>query len=236
MHRTSSCASVSLVAPDGSRIDRAALVRMILAATAAIKANVEQLSLLDAACGDGDHGETMRRVANALVAAVQEQAPSPRELLSRVAAAFFSVEGGATGPLFGTFFLGSSVAVEGDQELDCQALARAFQAGLEALRVKTKAREGDKTLLDALIPAVAALQDASDSGAAIDACLSAAANGARQGAARTRDLLARFGKARFAGERARGYLDPGAVSVAILLHGFHAGWSGAHCSSIVSIH
>jgi dihydroxyacetone kinase-like protein len=130
------------------------------------------------------------------------------------------VDGGATGPLFGMLFMGMSDAVEGKEALESPDVAAAFEAGLASVQKQTKARVGDKTLIDALVPAVAALRAAADDGADPATALEAAAQAAAQGAESTKDLQARFGRARNIGEASKGYADPGATSVSLVFRGF----------------
>jgi dihydroxyacetone kinase len=133
------------------------------------------------------------------------------------------VDGGATGPLLGTLFMSMSEAAEGKAALDARAVAAMFEAGFAGVSAQTKARVGDKTMIDALAPAVATLREAVDAGVGIAEALNRAAAAAEQGAASTKELQARFGRARNIKEASIGTPDPGATSVSLLFRGF---WKG----------
>ena len=133
--------------------------------------------------------------------------------------AVLGVDGGASGPLLGMFFLGMSEAVGEGAAVDAKGVAAMFEGGLKSLQQQTKAVVGDKTMMDALMPAVTALRGAADGGASVAAAMAKAAEAAEVGAASTKDLQARFGRARNLGERSKGYQDPGATSLSLLLRG-----------------
>ncbi|HPJ99660.1 MAG TPA: DAK2 domain-containing protein, partial [Candidatus Hydrogenedentes bacterium] len=144
------------------------LASMVHAAAAQIRASQELLSQLDSHGGDGDHGTTMVRAMNCMEQAVEaKQAGSIPELLKAIGWAVMGVDGGATGPLFGTFFMSMSDAA-GGAALDARGLAGAFAAGLAGVQKRTRAQVGDKTMLDALVPAVQAAQEAADGGAPVE--------------------------------------------------------------------
>jgi len=121
--------------------------------------------------------------------------------------------------VFGSFFMGMGEAV-GDGEMDCPAVAGMFESALAKLRKQTKAQPGEKTMIDALVPAVEALRAAAEAADGVDAALAGAADAAAQGAEATRDMQARHGKARNMRERTIGHVDPGATSVACMFRGF----------------
>jgi len=198
--------------------------QMLLNAAEAIRANHEQLSRLDSFGGDGDHGTTMVRAMGCLE---QGMAKAPEgkigEMLTQVGWAVMGVDGGATGPLFGSLFLGMGQAAGECEAVDAAGLAAMLEAGLTNLHGVTEAQPGDKTLVDALIPAVEAFKAAVDQGAAIGAAMRAAAEAARQGAEATSDMAARFGRARTLGEASKGHPDPGATSMALVFEGFAKG-------------
>jgi dihydroxyacetone kinase-like protein len=202
-------------------IDREDFVRMIRAAAAKINAEHEMLSRLDAATGDGDHGTTMKRaMANAEKAIADSPGAGLGDLLQNIAWAVMGTDGGATGPLFGTFFVGLSEGVALSTVLDAPAVATAFEAGLAAIQKQTPAKVGDKTMLDALIPAVEALRAAATGEQDLAAVLARGAEAAEKGAAATKDLRARHGRARNLGDRSIGSQDPGATSVGLMFRGF----------------
>lgn len=196
-------------------------VRMIQAAAAEIRANHEMLSKLDSVGGDGDHGTTIvRAMACAEKAIADESTGQLKALASDIGWAIMGVDGGATGPLLGTLFMGMADAFEGRDMADAATVAGAFADGLCSLQQQTKARVGDKTLLDALVPAVTALCDAADAGQSAAAALEAAAEAAARGAESTTALQARFGRARSIKEASVGSKDPGATSISLLFRGF----------------
>jgi dihydroxyacetone kinase-like protein len=197
------------------------LAAMLRAAAEQVKANQAVLSQLDSVGGDGDHGTTMARAMGLVEKAIAEcKKKDLKTLLNDVGWAVMGVDGGATGPLLGTFFLGMSGAVAGKKPVDARGLAALFGAGLAALQTQSKAQVGDKTMMDALIPAVAALRAAADAGQDVSAALAAAASAAEQGALSTRNFPARFGRAKNLGDRTIGHQDPGATSVWLILRAF----------------
>jgi phosphoenolpyruvate---glycerone phosphotransferase subunit DhaL len=210
------------------RIDSRQFACMIAAAARRIREQHAELSRLDSAGGDGDHGSTMLRVVDSLEKAFKSGgAGDLRAELQEAGWNVLSVDGGASSALLGTFFLGMSEAPAQGGTYCCQELGAAFEAGLEALRKQTKAQPGDKTMMDALVPAVAAFRAAADAGENAVKALSDAAHAGRAGAASTANLIARFGRAKLLGEKTRGFQDPGATSMALLFEGFHTGLAGS---------
>ncbi|GAB3564665.1 dihydroxyacetone kinase subunit DhaL [Amycolatopsis endophytica] len=188
-------------------------------AAAVIAEHRAELVELDRAIGDGDHGENLNRGFQAVVAALEGTVPeTPGAVLKLAATTLISKVGGAAGPLYGTAFLRASTVVSNEPELGPAEVTAALRAGLEGVQARGKAVEGDKTMVDALLPAVAAAEKAS--GADVAAVLTAAAEGAATGAESTVDLVARKGRASYLGERSAGHLDPGARSTALLLDAF----------------
>ncbi|NIH82066.1 MULTISPECIES: dihydroxyacetone kinase subunit DhaL [Amycolatopsis] len=198
--------------PDG-------VVNALRDAAATIAEHRAELIALDRAIGDGDHGENMNRGFQAVVAALDGGAPeTPGAVLKLVATTLISKVGGAAGPLYGTAFLRAATVVSSQPELGAAEIVAALRAGLEGVQARGKAVEGDKTMVDALLPAVAAAEKAA--GGDVAAVLAAAAEGAAAGAESTVDLVARKGRASYLGERSAGHLDPGARSTALLLEAF----------------
>jgi len=180
------------------------------------------LSQLDCIGGDGDHGATIVRAMDRLEAEINAENDSPLNARLKDAGwAVLGVDGGASSALLGTFLAGMGDADLG-QESDCKHLAASFAAGLRALEKQTRAKPGDKTMMDALVPAVQAVQAAADSGEQIARALESAASAAREGAEATKGMIARFGRARFLGEKTRGSPDAGATSIALIFEGFSA--------------
>lgn len=203
-------------------LDCSGLTKMLLGAVAQIRENHKLLSELDSYGGDGDHGTTMLRAMENLKKVLDASKSGRMDtLLGEIAWAVMGTDGGATGPLFGSFFMGMSEGVAGKESLDAAALAGIFEAGLGSLCKQTKAQVGDKTVVDALVPAVKAARDAADAG--LVAVLDAAAEAAAAGARGTRDLQPRLGRAKNARQQSLGHEDPGAVSVSLIFKGFVEG-------------
>jgi dihydroxyacetone kinase phosphoprotein-dependent L subunit len=197
------------------------MVRMLRGGAEKVTAQHQHLSKLDAAIGDGDHGTAMRKAMSLLARAVAgHRARDMSSVLSEVGWAVLGAGGGSTGPLFGTFFMGMAEATGDKASLDAPALAGVFENALASVRKQTKAEPGDKTMLDALIPAVETMRASADAGRDPAGALADAADAARQGAEATTDMQARFGRARNLGERSKGTPDPGATSVALMFRGF----------------
>ncbi|HZY28830.1 MAG TPA: dihydroxyacetone kinase subunit DhaL [Jiangellaceae bacterium] len=186
---------------------------------ALIGENKAQLTQLDAAIGDADHGTNMDRGMTAVLAVLDDGDPpaSAAALFKQVGMTLVSTVGGASGPLYGTFFLRFATAAGEDSELDPKGFAAALRAGLDGIVARGKAEAGDKTMYDALAPAVAALDDALEGGEDLDAALRAARDAAEAGRDATIPMLARKGRASYLGERSVGHQDPGATSVALLV-------------------
>jgi len=201
--------------------EMAALLRT---AAAEIRENHELLGKLDSVGGDGDHGTTMVRAMSCLEKAVDAAAGKDlKTLLYDVGWGILGVDGGATGPLLGMFFMGMSEAAEGRDTLDATGLAGAFESGLSSVRAQTKAQPGDKTMVDALVPAVMAAGCTAEEGGDLLSVLRSAASAAAQGAAATKDMQARFGRAKNIKELSIGTPDAGATSVSLIFAGFLKG-------------
>jgi dihydroxyacetone kinase-like protein len=176
---------------------------------------------LDRAIGDADHGENLNRGFAAIVAALAETPPeTPGGVLKLAATTLISKVGGAAGPLYGTAFLRAATKLGDRSEMDAAGLVEVLEAALGGVQARGKAVEGDATMVDALVPAVAAAQAAAANGADVASVLLAAADAADKGAESTVDIVARKGRASYLGERAIGHLDPGARSTALLLRAF----------------
>jgi phosphoenolpyruvate---glycerone phosphotransferase subunit DhaL len=169
----------------------------------------EELVMLDTAIGDGDHGTNMNRgMTKAMEKLEASEQADPGAVLKTVAMALVSTVGGAAGPLYGTLFLQMGNALAGQDEVDLPAYAAAWRKGLEGVQARGKAVAEDKTMVDALIPAVEALEGASDLGEG----LRGAAQAAQEGMKATTPLIARKGRASYLGERSKDHQDPGATS------------------------
>jgi dihydroxyacetone kinase-like protein len=200
------------------------LARMFRGAAASVRREEQQLSELDSVGGDGDHGATMMRaVAKLEEMTIPERAGDLTTILREAGWSVLAVDGGASSSLLGMFFSGMSDGAVGSASLDCGGLTAAFEAGLKALTRQTRAVPGDKTMMDALIPAVRALRAAADDGRCITEALEAAARAARAGAESTKNLTAHYGRAKHLGEKTLGYPDAGATSIALIFEGFYNG-------------
>jgi dihydroxyacetone kinase-like protein len=183
-----------------------------------VTANRDLLTRLDSAIGDADHGSNMDRGMTAVVAALDGATPgSPAELLKLVGRTLVSTVGGAGGPLYGTLFLRMSTAAGDAEVLDGPSFAKALRAGLDGVVTRGKAEASDKTMYDALAPAVEELDRALADGKQLTAALQAANAAADSGRDATIPMLARKGRASYLGERSIGHQDPGATSVALLV-------------------
>jgi dihydroxyacetone kinase-like protein len=145
------------------------------------------------------------------------------EVLKTASWAFLGLDCGATGPLLGLLFMGMADEAKGREELDVDAWASMFEAGLTSLRKQTKAKPGDKTMMDALVPATEALRSAADEGLSLVEAFGRAATAAREGAEATKEMVARVGRAKHQGERTLGHPDPGATSMSYIFEGLRAG-------------
>jgi dihydroxyacetone kinase-like protein len=198
--------------------------RMIRVAADKIRANRDDLSKLDSAIGDGDHGMTIARAMGIAEKVIEESDKKEfKGLLKEVGWGVMGVDGGATGPLLGSFLMGLGNGIDELETIDCPTLAVMFEAGLAGVRRQSKAQVGDKTLMDALLPAVDAIRQAADAEKSITEALQAAAEAAQKGAISTKDFRAKFGRAKNLGERTIGCQDPGASSMALIFQGFFEG-------------
>ena len=185
---------------------------------AAMEENRKHLTKLDSEIGDGDHGNNMRRGFAAALERLDGSDPAtPADVLKAVSMALIGKVGGAAGPLYGTAFLRASTALSGD-DVTPEDAAGALEAALGGIKQRGKAEVGDKTIIDALAPAVEAANEAAGSkDATVAAVFRAAADAAEDGAESTVPLTARKGRASYLGERAKGHRDPGATSTHLLL-------------------
>ncbi|WP_067695476.1 dihydroxyacetone kinase subunit DhaL [Nocardia jejuensis] len=201
-------------------LDAAAWVRTF---ATLIDEHAEELTALDAAVGDADHGTNMRRGMAAAVAALDDcAADSPADICKQTAMVLIRTIGGASGPLYGTFFLRFAGVIE--KGSDTADFARAFRAGLDGVIARGKAELGDKTMVDALAPAADALDRSVTAAASGAQALDAAVVAAESGRDATTPLVARKGRASYLGERSAGHQDPGATSAALLVRAARESW------------
>ncbi|MDT4964004.1 MAG: phosphoenolpyruvate---glycerone phosphotransferase subunit DhaL [Pseudonocardiales bacterium] len=199
-------------------VSTAALDQWIRAFAELVAENKDSLTDLDAAIGDGDHGANMHRGLQAAVAALDDTKPATAStLLNKVGMTVVSTVGGASGPLFGTMFLRMGAALGDTAEVSLTQLATALRAGLGGVVARGKAEPGDKTMYDALAPAVDALESAASTGVDKADALKLALAAAENGRDATTPMLARKGRASYLGERSVGHQDPGATTVALLM-------------------
>jgi dihydroxyacetone kinase-like protein len=203
-------------------LDGACIRAMLIAAGAQIRAHHEMLSRLDGAIGDGDHGATILRAMEAAEKVVTEHPGAHlQELLAKVAWAVMNCDGGSTGPLLGSWFLGMSEAAAGKHALNQTEVVALFEAGVLKLAKQSRAKVGDKTMMDAFLPALERMKTAPES--SLKELFRHAAEAAGQGAENTKAMRAKFGRARNLGDRVIGHPDPGAVSVSLIFKGFYEG-------------
>jgi dihydroxyacetone kinase-like protein len=188
-----------------------------IAAVAA--AQRDHLTQLDSAIGDADHGINLARgfgaVQTALAAA---DTPTPGSVLLLTGSTLISKVGGASGPLYGTAFRRAAKALGDEPAVELPALAEALEAALNGVKKLGAASEGDKTMVDALAPAVAAFGKAVSEGADVPTALATLTDAADAGAHGTIEMQARKGRASYLGPRSVGHEDPGAASAALILH------------------
>lgn len=198
--------------------DLAAFQAWVGRAAELLEEHADHLTELDRAIGDADHGTNMARGFGRCAAlAGAESFPSTDAYLKKVGMTLVSTVGGASGPLYGTFFLRLAAPLAGAGTADATTLGQALAAGVEGVVARGRAELGDKTMYDALAPAVQAYEAQARAGQDVRTCLEAAADGAEAGRDGTAPLIARKGRASYLGERSAGHIDPGASSAALLL-------------------
>ena len=182
-----------------------------------IDAHKDELTALDSAIGDADHGANMSRGMTAVLAALDGSQQDIGSLLKKVGMTIVSSVGGASGPLYGTFFLRVGTAAGDRTALDPTEFAQALRSGLDGVVARGKATTGEKTLLDALVPALDALDAGLTGAGSLPDALVAAADAAAQGRDATVPMIATKGRASYLGERSVGHADPGATSMTLLI-------------------
>jgi dihydroxyacetone kinase-like protein len=199
-------------------MDAAQLSAWIREFAKVIAEQAQYLTELDAAIGDADHGTNMDRGMTAVVAKLDQEPPQDISGLCKlVAMTLISSVGGASGTLYGTFFLWMAGAVRPGELLDIPVVVEVFRAGVQGVAQRGRAEHGDKTMLDALIPAIDALDDALRTGATLSSAVHLAAAAGAAGRDATAPVVARKGRASYLGERSIGHIDPGAASAALLI-------------------
>ncbi|MFI8949650.1 dihydroxyacetone kinase subunit DhaL [Streptomyces sp. NPDC053750] len=182
--------------------------RWMTATAASVDREAERLTALDSPIGDADHGSNLQRGFTAVTATLEKEAPdTPGAVLTLAGRQLISTVGGASGPLYGTLLRRTGKALGDAAEVSAEQLAEALRTGVDAVRQLGGAAPGDKTMIDALVPAVDALADS----------FAAARAAAEEGAVATTPMQARKGRASYLGERSIGHQDPGATSSALLV-------------------
>lgn len=191
-----------------SVLDAAFFRRWMLATAASVDREAERLTALDSPIGDADHGGNLRRGFTAVRDALEKEPPAtPGAVLTLAGRLLISKVGGASGPLYGTLLRRAGKTLGDAAEVDERQLAEALGAGVDAVRQLGGAAPGDKTMIDALVPAVDALGSS----------FAAARSAAEEAAVATTPMQARKGRASYLGERSIGHQDPGATSAALLI-------------------
>lgn len=198
--------------------DRACVVAWLRRVAAVIHEQAAYLTDLDSAIGDADHGVNMDRGFTAVINKLPDVAEADiGAVLKAVGSTLVSTVGGASGPLYGTAFLRAGMALAGKEELEPADVVAALNAAVEGIMARGKAQRGEKTMLDALGPALDTLKARVEAGATLHDALRAAADAAEEGMRATIPLLATKGRASYLGERSVGHQDPGATSSALML-------------------
>lgn len=191
-------------------------------------ANRDRLTELDAAIGDADHGSNMDRGFTAVKAELEKtNPPSIAAVFKTAASTLIKTVGGASGPLYGTFFLRAGAACPDRAELEASDVASMFSGGIEGIVQRGKAVLEDKTMVDALLPAKEAMQRAAAAGESIASMMENAAVAAQRGVQATVEIQARKGRASYLGARSIGHEDPGATSAYLLLRAAADVWRSA---------
>ncbi|MFF7376695.1 dihydroxyacetone kinase subunit DhaL [Streptomyces massasporeus] len=191
-------------------LDAAFFRRWMTVTAASVDREAERLTALDSPIGDADHGINLQRGFRAVAAALEKEPPgTPGGVLTLAGRQLISTVGGASGPLYGTLLRRTGKALGDADEVSAEQLAEALRAGVDAVMTLGGAAPGDKTMIDALVPAVDALGES----------FTAAVTAAEEGAVATTPLQARKGRASYLGERSIGHQDPGATSAALLIAG-----------------
>lgn len=203
----------------GANVDAQTIEMWLIEVQGQITAQSDYLTQLDAAIGDGDHGTNMRRGFDAVREALagQEAGTPPGRVLILAGKTLVSTVGGASGPLWGSALRRAGRALGSSATFDGAQLADALDAAIEGVVELGAAAPGDKTMVDALTPAAAALREALAAGRPLTEAVEAAAEAARAGAEATVPMRARKGRASYLGERSIGHQDPGATSAAIIM-------------------
>lgn len=209
-------------------IDIAHVERWIREFARVVADNAQSLTDLDAAIGDADHGINMDRGMSAVVAALDDAPQADLAALAKkVGMTLVSSVGGASGPLYGTFFLRMAPALGAGDSVAPADFAKALRAGVEGVVQRGRAEADDKTMFDALAPALDALDTDLAAGADLASALGSAREAAERGRDATEAMVARKGRASYLGQRSVGHIDPGAASATMLIAAAATAFGGA---------
>lgn len=206
-------------------VSLAQLVEWLHQFSSLVDQNKGYLTELDSAIGDADHGANMSRGMTAVLDQLPAKGPADA-MFKKVGMTLVSSVGGASGPLYGTFFMRIAPALGSGDDVPAQSLASGLRAGLEGVVSRGKAELGDKTMVDAMGPAVDAIEKCLSAGDSLAEATRAGAGAARDGREATIPLVARKGRASYLGERSKGHQDPGATSTAYLFEALAASVDG----------
>jgi dihydroxyacetone kinase-like protein len=195
---------------------------MLLSCVDLLKSNTKYLCELDSIAGDGDHGVTMGRIASCIENRIynHEENDFIKKINEDLSMDLMNVNGGSAGPLYGTIFEGMGEGIEEKESLSTQEVKNMFKESKEAFKIISKAKLGDKTLVDAFYPAVDAIVNSQ--GGLVE-IIEAGAKAAEEGAENTKNYIAKFGRAKNVGDRSIGHKDPGAVSISLFFKGLYEG-------------
>jgi len=187
----------------------------------------QQLTDLDSAVGDGDFGISLDRGFSALKTELSAKPPADlKAVFQTTATVLIKSMGGSSGPLLGTLFLRAGATVADKTDLGPADVVALFEAGVEGMQQRGKAERGDKTMMDAWLPAVDAMRDALEAGGGLTEILDRGTAAAEAGAEATKSMSARKGRASYIGERSVGHPDPGAIAVHMMLKAAADAWRG----------
>jgi len=213
---------------EATRISYDDVVAWITAFAASVREQKQYLTELDSAIGDADHGINMDRGFQAVLGKLSGMPDRDIGALCKtVGMTLVSTVGGASGPLYGTFFLQVGSTTAGKESLEIGDFAAALEAGIAGIQRLGKAEPGDKTMLDALLPARDALKEAVAGGGSLGEAITRTVAAAEQGMRATTPLVARKGRASYLGDRSAGHQDPGATSSYLLLKAAADAWTAA---------
>lgn len=195
--------------------DVVCMVKKICDATIASR---EELCKLDSYVGDGDHGFTVERGFTGVRNMIDKESfETPKAVMEAVGDELADTMGGAIGLIIGGLFTGGSEAMDESDDADIEDFYKLLSGGLQEIKIIGEAKEGDRTLIDALSPACDAYKKAMDAGADLKQCLSKAADAAKAGSENTANMVAKKGRARFLNEESKGYVDAGSVTMSIII-------------------